>query len=139
MSSSPSIEKLLASGATIEPSPGGGRLSVARLSFETAVTLGHAMTVQLDVRHGDRAMYRPDSYTAARALQESRARLERGETTIFGETRPDERNMAVRVDRHAAAFGLVADIRNAYEDRPELQGGLLLQMGFVAAIETIDL
>jgi hypothetical protein len=139
MSTNESIDYLRARGIAIEVAPNGNRLAVGRLSLEAAVDLGHALTLELDARHGDRAMYRPDAFVLAKVLAEAQQRMASGEARVFGETRPDERNMAVRVDRAADAFALTADVRNAYEDHPELGGGALLQAGFIAVTQTIDL
>lgn len=132
------LSKLLANSVSIETSPGGRTLWVSKLGFETAIKIGHALTVQLDMDQG-RGMYDPDRYFFEDALAEAQTRLDAAERTVFGETRPANRNLAVRVDRETRGFSLSADVRNDYEDRPELEGGRILQSGFVEAIKTLDL
>ena len=133
------LSKLLGNGVAVETSPGGRTLLVSKLGFETAIKLGHALTVQLDGMHGGRGMYDPKKYTQEAALTQARVRLAASEGRVFGETRPAGRNLAVRVEQNGQHFSLAADVRNDYEDRPELNGGHILQLGFVAVLKTLDL
>lgn len=138
------LVRLLESGVNIEVGKGGKRLEVSRLPLTTAVALGHTMTVLLDAMNGGH-MYATADNRLGDKLFEANHRLELSETTLFGETRPAGRNLAVRVDLDPASsvaedrrFTLLADVRNEYEDNPELSGGRRLQLGFIAAIGALD-
>ena len=53
--------------------------------------------------------------------------------------RPANRNCAVSVEVSDGGYLLKADIRNDFEDDPQLDGGKRMQLQFIETIETIDL
>jgi hypothetical protein len=110
------LAKLLEGSVAIETSEGGKTLWITKLELETAIKIGYMLTVQLDVSQGERSPYRPDRYTLGAALSEARTRLAESDSLVFGETRPDDRNLAVRVEQDRQGFSLIADVRNDYED-----------------------
>ena len=125
--------------AYVEMAPDSSYVRVEGLNRTVAVTLAHALTIYLDKHNG---LYKPGAYSAPdytleRFLGEAEERAAAGDRYVFGETRPAERNMAVRVE--SEMFTLVADTRNELEDRPELEGGKMLRLGFVATMESLGL
>jgi hypothetical protein len=132
------LSGLLSQGVIIETSSFGRCLSVSKLDLQTAVRLGHALTIALDDSPRWR-MYTASGFSLEDNLSRAKELASNHENIIFGETRPADRNLAVRVERERQSFSLIADVRNDYEDRPELEGGRILQLGFVAAINALEL
>jgi hypothetical protein len=131
--------ELMTRGVSIETAPGGGVLWVSKLDLPTSVRIARALTLAIDAGPDGRSTYRPEEFPSEEQLiGEAMHRMDR-ESQVFGETRPANRNMAVRVEERMGNFRMTADLRNAYEDHPELGGARLLQVGFVAALDTLDL
>jgi hypothetical protein len=124
-------------GITAESSIDASALRLERLDKDTAVRIGHALTQHLDGLSDTR---RYASYSLEMAQADAEVRLQDGENIIFGETRPANRNCAVRVENtYTGECRLKAVICNDFEDRPELGGGKILQQAFVETIESIEL
>jgi hypothetical protein len=119
---------------------GGGSVRVSGLELETGILIGHALTLDLD-RHHYRDMYTHSSYPFEQARQEAIERAEIDDRNVFGVTRPANANFGVKVYRQSSngQYELKADIRNKFEDKPELGGRMLLQLSFIAVIEALNL
>lgn len=123
-------------GVTTEAHISGAWLRVENLDKRIAIKIGHALVRQLDTltdpsRHA--------SLTLERVEAEAERRIEKNERVIFGELRPADRNCAVSVEAdHNGGYVLKADIRNDFEDDPELNGGKRIQLQFIETIENID-
>jgi hypothetical protein len=126
-------------GVVMESSISGGSLWVHNLDLETALIIGCALTLQLDT-FGDWPAYSPEELTLEAVKTEAAERIASRNPEVFVERRPADRNCAVRVESwRGDEYKLIADIRNAYEDKPELEGNQKLQRGFIEAIESLDL
>ena len=124
-------------GATAEAHIRAGSLKLGDLDLLTAIKIGHAFTQHLDTLTGSHSY---TSFTSERAYEEAAQKLAENQSVIFGETRPANRNCAVRVEMGSDGMcGLQADIRNDFEDNPALEGGEQMQRKFIETIESIDL
>lgn len=128
---------MLERGAEMRSSLSGRSLYIENLDLVTAVDVSHALTIQLDNRHGERAMYKPRAYTRETVDYMVNKAFDMRDSY---EARPDDRNLAVRLERgRKESYTIVADVRNDYEDFPEKGGGMLLQLGFIAALSRQEL
>jgi hypothetical protein len=86
-------------------------------------------------------MYTHSSYPLEQARQKAIERAEIDDGNVFGVTRPANANFGVKVYRQSSngQYELKADIRNKFEDKPELGGRMLLQLSFIAVIEALNL
>ena len=123
-------------GVSMESSIGKGVVRVDGLNFETAVKLGHSLVILLDSTI-DYPSMTEQSWPLEYALGQSKARMESGDTMIFG-ARPARANFGVSAERRGVGIFLRADIRNAYE-APGSIGRDMLQAVFIQSVESLDL
>ena len=141
----PNWEKLSAIGSNIEEFRGYRHLEMKGLPYDLAIRLAVELTFRLD---RDNGIYRPTTFYNGspwnfgleRSLRESYELLTRRKHVVFGEERPADRNMAVRVEHDATndTFALIVDVRNELEDKRELDGGSIIKRCFEAAVEAVE-
>lgn len=108
------------------------------LDLDTALRVAIALTLQLDSL-GQAPSYSEEDLPFDWFKAKAEERLNKG-SLVFGEMRPADRNCAVRVQSWLdGGFRLIADIRNDFYDRPELDGARKLQQKFTETIELMDL
>lgn len=121
----------------------GSYLNIEGLDLDLAVTLAHYLTDELDNHNGlyiPSPSYNEVNFSLERSLAEAREEAATRSQYVFGETRPADGNMAVRVERGVGdRYELTADVRNELEDRPELDGGRILQLGFIAVVQSLKI
>ena len=133
----PNWQILNEKGVTAKAHVNSGSLDLGSLDKETAIKIGHAFTQKLDELSNFR---RYTYYSLEQAQAEAEQRIKDNQIVIFGEMRPADRNCAVRIEGDSSgSYWLHADIRNDFEDRPELDGGKQLQRKFIETIESMDL
>ena len=133
----PNWAKLVEAGAEGRSSASGSSLSINNLPMELAINLGYAYVQSLD-QLGDYPQYA--GYSREEASIEATQRQKLGHQVVFGEFRPADRNCAVRIEQSENnTFSLYADVRNNYEDQPELDGNKKLQQKFIEAVESIEI
>lgn len=129
---------LAEAGVEMESSINKGTIRLRRLSFKTALKIGHALAVSLDIASGGRT-YNGDSFSLIRATEEAERQITNRNRRIF-EARPAMANYAVRIDGQTdQGFSLIADVRNKYEVKPDLGGRARLQEVYITTIESLDL
>lgn len=139
MLSHPNWKKLHELATSVQMPPDNPIVRIEGLRKETAIRLAHGLTVRLDKSNG---LYRPWSgysaavFTLERSMAVADERALQGDQYIFGEERPADRNMAVRVENHT--FAINADVRNELEDNPNLGGAMLLRLGLIATVESLE-
>ncbi len=137
--SSPNWNILASKGVEMESPLNKSVVRVRHLDFDTALRLGHALTIQLDSNEAC-PQYDKPYFSYEKVVRDALERIAQKRSRVFGETRPARAKFAVRVDKDLASdFLLYADIRNQYEDKPELGGGDKLQQAFIATVESLDL
>jgi hypothetical protein len=133
----PNWTKLSEVGVEGVSSINGSNVEISNLSKEIAVALCHAYIQSLE-ELDDHRLYR--SYSQERVAHEIDQRIQAGHKVVMGELRPANRNCAVRMEHdNDGMFSLHADVRNDYEDHPELNGRKKMQQKLIEAIESLGL
>lgn len=118
---------------------GSNRAEVSNIKrLRLAVRIGHALTIAIDKAAG-KHHYTTEGYSYEDAIHNAEILDFRRGSGVYSETRPADRNICVTVEaEHHDRFIVSADLRNDYEDNPELHGERILYAGFVAGIESIQ-
>jgi hypothetical protein len=127
--------KLLSKNLTLCESSLSGRTLKLRLQNEPlALALSHAVTLALDQNPTVRPSY--GRYSLDEHTHWYGAQLNDGRCSY--ETRPASANYAVRIETwNSDTYQITADVRNLFEDRPELGGAEFLQTAFNDAVENL--
>jgi hypothetical protein len=130
----PNWQLLVDEGAHIESATSGHTVRLLHSNSERVIEIAHKLSFALEATEE----FPLPHQSMERTLRDMRSRIADRRSRIFGETRPARANFAVRVDdMKPEGFLLYADVRNAYELKPELGGHLLLQASFNEVIETL--
>lgn len=128
---SPNWHILSEAGVSSASSIGGEVIRVQQMSQALALKLGYAATIEIDELSG-RPIY-------PNLSSEEYNRLFLRDNSL--ETRPDDRNCAVKVQKNGTSYDMTIDIRNEYEDDATLRpkGVALIQSCFIIAVESLEL
>ncbi len=126
-------------GVEMRSSINGRSVDADHLDLEVALRIAHALTLKLDETER-RNIYAERSFPFEDVVSKARQQIKEGKHLIFDETRPADANCAVRVEIwRPGEYFLLADVRNDYVDRPELDRPMRLQHAFTEVIESLDL
>jgi hypothetical protein len=126
-------------GAIVSSEASGSWLRIENVQRDLGVLLARALHERLE--QGDEAEYSGGrfDFMLSHDLGDAIERSAKKRSTLV-ETRPAGRKFAVRLEQNTGGLiSLVADVRNEYEDNPELGGRAILQAGYLAVMNELKL